>query len=201
MLSQRRPQWLGALAICGESITGLLHAALGFRRQRDAVTRDEFQQAENDGRVGGQLRGRAEIDALVGNREFRVGKARSPVAELRHQRTFASFVQVERATGVIVDHPRVAEILAHQIGRLAKRNIRLGGERLLRVEAEQVLIAPRLVMEKAAQRMNEFGGRNQPGGHFFIRLALFAQHSSLPSQSIKCRSRSPPGVSLMLGSR
>ena len=66
------PQGLRALAISREDLTGFLRAALGFRRQRDAVTRDEFQQAQNDGGIGGQLRGRAEVDALVRNREFRV---------------------------------------------------------------------------------------------------------------------------------
>ena len=59
-----------------------------FGGQRDAVTRDEFEQAKEDGGIDGQLRGRAQIDALVGNREFRIREPRAPVAKLRQPASF-----------------------------------------------------------------------------------------------------------------
>ena len=83
--------------------------------------------------------------------------------------------QIERAASLLVDHAGVAEILAHQIGGFRKRTVRLSGERLLRIEAQQVLIAPRLVMKKAAQRMDKLSGRSQECGHFFIWLAKLAE--------------------------
>src|SRR5580700_11076595 len=172
---QLRPQGWRALAKRAEGITGLLHTALGFGSQGDAVPRDEFEQAQNDGWIAGQLRRRSEIDAVTGNRELRVGEPRAPIAKMGSQGFFGSLNLIERAADLFEDDARVAEILAHQIGRLTEWHVRLGGKRLLRVEAQQVLIAPRLVMEKTAQRVHEPGGLSQAAGYVLIRLAQLTQ--------------------------
>jgi len=172
---QRRPQCRRALAKYAESVTSLLHTALGFGSQGDAVSRDEFQQTQNDGWIAGQLRRRSEIDAVTRNRELRVGEPRAPIAKVGSQGFFGSLDLIERAAALFEDDAGVAEILAHQIGRLTEWHIRLGGKRLLRVEAQQVLIAPRLVMEKTAQRVHEPGGLSQAAGYFLIRFAQLTQ--------------------------
>jgi len=98
-----------------------------------------------------------------------------PIAEMRGQRRFTSLVQIERAASLIVDNTRIAEIFAHEIGGFPVGEIGLSGKRFLRIEAQQVLIAPRLIVQKAAEGMHEPGGRSQTGGHILIRLAQLAQ--------------------------
>jgi len=157
----------------------VFQTALCFRSQGHAVTGDEFKQAQDDGRIVSQLRRRSQIDTAVRNGKFVVGEPRTPIAELRRQRAFALFVGVQGAARFAKDDTRVAEIFAHQGRRLGSRlggwfmkfEIRLRGERFLRIEGQEILIAASLIVQETAQGMQECAGNAQAGGHFLIGLA------------------------------
>ena len=100
---QRRPQWLAR----ARNKRAKASLACSTRRSVSAAKGMPWRAMNSSRRrmMAGSLvncAGDRKKDALVRNREFRVGEPRAPIAKMRRQRSFASLVQIERAAGLLV---------------------------------------------------------------------------------------------------
>src|ERR1700687_3145688 len=123
------------------------------------MTRDEFKQPQDDRGITLHLRGRSKKHPLVGNSELAVRQARTPVAELCQQRGFALIDPVQRTARLVMNHARVLKVFTHEYGRLPKGGKELLGDLFLLVKTQQILIPTDAVVQEAADRMQEAGGR------------------------------------------
>src|SRR5260370_23696142 len=111
--------------------------------------------------MGVKLGREAKKKTLVRNGEVGIRQARSPVAKMNQQGAFIFFDQIEGSPRLAMNDARVTEIFPHIRGWLAARYETLVGDILLRVKAQQGLVAAGLVVQEAAQRAQKFARPRQ----------------------------------------
>ena len=158
------------------------------------MARHEFEKAQHHFRFRIQALRGAEMRALAVHAEIGVGQARTPVAELRKQRTRLRFVGLQFPHGRAINGARMAVILAHPVRRVA--HLPLFGGGVLRFEGKHIVIAPRLAVQITAQPRQEAKGLLQFRRRFGRRQARGFRfpHLRAASKSVDNRAVRPASL-------
>ena len=170
-----------------------MQTPLGFRRQRNPVAADELKQPQHHRRIAFELRGTPQKNSFARNREFAVGKARTPVAEIPHQRALGLLQGAQRPARMVEDHTRRAGSIRASIWKsLATRDReslsaakQLGDNLLLCFHVQQIAVALGVVMQKASHRGKELTGLTEfVAVEFIANVSFFAIQARQPSDQI-----------------
>ena len=163
------------------------HAAFALPRRGHLVAGDELKQAQRQRLVGREFVRIAQEDQVARDGELGVRQPRTPVAEVRQHRALAGLGGLQLGLHVEPDGGGVAIPRAHPLGRVRPFGKGRRGERVLRLEVEQVLIARCTEMEKGAHR-------GQDADRRFVHSALGRAAPARASAWHGCRAirRGPP---------
>ena len=164
-LLEERPAVLSGVKPQGKTRQVVQDPPFRIRRQANSVPRDEQEHAFHKLRVLIEKLGGLEVDPFLRYRDLGVGEPRSPIAKLGEQRAAIGLAEFHPTGRGAMDATGVHEVSAHPTRGVRPAYERLLGDLLLRIERQQVAVAPGLVVQVAAQR-----GQEVPSGIQFGKL-------------------------------